>query len=447
MNFAKKLTVIAGVVVLFNLSLLCAAEDPVFIRGTRVLGMGGAFTAISDDQNAMFFNPAGLTQRQAGQFTMFEVQTTISEDTMNFYQFYQDNQDKLKDFENLSNTDKADLITKINDTVTKYKTRIRLSFPEPSYVSGPGFISWGAGIFDQADIGFKMNRGVLFPTIDIWGNVDVVCAVPLAHRFDTVPYIPGTLSVGITPKFIDRGKIAEYGKSILEFSDFSPIIQQGQGYGLDFGALYQPTGRWNAGVTVNDIGGTPISYASVDTTKDKVETKIDATTGVIMPRLNVGAAYVPSKICYWPGKSFSTKDRLVFAADVDDMVNDKEPLTDESVWKKVHLGAEFRFYTLSLRGGYNSGYPSFGVGFGIPYIGLNIDYAYWADELGRFAGQQPEWNHQINLSMKWGGMCGRAYGSDIKQKCETKEKTTDKPIAPKASSPTETPKTSEPTTK
>jgi hypothetical protein len=412
--FAKRIYVVIAGLMVFASGLAYSAESPIFIRGTRVLGMGGAFTAISDDQNAMFFNPAGLTQRQGGQFTLFELQATISEDTMNFYQFYQDNEDKLKDFEKLNNTDKANLITEINRTITKYKTRVRVGFPNASYVSGPGFISWGAGVFDQVDLGFRIRQGLIVPTIDLWGNVDVVCAVPLAHRFDAVPYIPGKLSVGLTPKLIYRGNIAEYGKSILEFSDFNPVIQMGEGYGFDFGALYQPTDRWNAGLTVNDFGSTAISYASVETTKDGITTVKEASTGVIMPRWNLGTAYVPSKICYWPGRSFSTKDRLVLAADVVDLLNDKEPLTSESVWKKMHLGAEFRFYTLSLRTGFNSGYPSFGFGFGIPYVGLNVDYAYWADEMGLFAGQQPEWNHQLNLSLKWGGMNGRAYGSDVK---------------------------------
>src|SRR3990170_3935872 len=33
---------------------------PLFYQGVRPLGMGGAFTAVADDENAMFYNPAGL---------------------------------------------------------------------------------------------------------------------------------------------------------------------------------------------------------------------------------------------------------------------------------------------------------------------------------------------------------------------------------------------------
>src|SRR3989339_1270745 len=251
----RRFFVVAVSFMLFSV-IVSASETAVFIRGTRALGMGGSFTAISDDQNAFFFNPAGLTQRQGGQFTLFELPVTITEDALKFYQFYQDNEDKMSDFEELDPTEKADLVSEINNTVTRYKTRVRLGFPNVSYLSGPGFISWGLGVFDQADIGFQIKQGIIIPNIDFWGNLDVVAALPLAHRFDSVPYIPGKMSVGITPKLINRGKIAEYNKSILEFSDFSPLIQMGQGYGFDLGTLYQPNERWNAADTVNDFGGT-----------------------------------------------------------------------------------------------------------------------------------------------------------------------------------------------
>ncbi|HSH68317.1 MAG TPA: hypothetical protein VK997_00265, partial [Deferrisomatales bacterium] len=37
-----------------------AAELPSYFEGVRPLGMGGAFTAVADDENALFYNPAGL---------------------------------------------------------------------------------------------------------------------------------------------------------------------------------------------------------------------------------------------------------------------------------------------------------------------------------------------------------------------------------------------------
>ena len=45
-----------------------AKELPAFYEGVRPLGMGGAFTAIADDNNAIFYNPAGLNRLETWSF-------------------------------------------------------------------------------------------------------------------------------------------------------------------------------------------------------------------------------------------------------------------------------------------------------------------------------------------------------------------------------------------
>ncbi len=41
-------------------SVLSAYEIPFIMKGVRPMGMGGAFTAVADDQNSLFYNTAGL---------------------------------------------------------------------------------------------------------------------------------------------------------------------------------------------------------------------------------------------------------------------------------------------------------------------------------------------------------------------------------------------------
>jgi hypothetical protein len=253
-----------------------------------------------------------------------------------------------------------------------------------------------------------------------------MASLPLAHRFDKLPYIPGKISVGTTLKYINRARIAEYNKSVLEFENFSPQVQLGKGFGFDLGTMYQPTDRWNVGLQITDVGGTSLKFDAVNAEK---EGQLDRAsfTGMIPTQWNVGAAYIPSKIVYWPGKSINTLDRLVFAADVRDFASTDERLFDATFWKKLHMGAEFRYGPVSLRGGFNSGYPSFGAGVRIPYLGLKADYAYWGEELGRYAGQIPSWNHQVTLALSWGDSRGRAFGKDtIKKDAAAVKKTADK---------------------
>ena len=54
--------------VLFFLSQIFAQYDQVFV-GSRPLSMGGAFSAVADDANAIVWNPAGLPGLRRTEFT------------------------------------------------------------------------------------------------------------------------------------------------------------------------------------------------------------------------------------------------------------------------------------------------------------------------------------------------------------------------------------------
>lgn len=410
-------------VIVLSVSIgFCANEPQVFIRGIRPLGMGGAFVALADDQNAIFYNPAGLTQRVGGQFTLFELPLNISEDAFKFSSFFNDNKDKLEKFDTLSPIQQIDLLNKINGEVISYQPKLKFGLPNTCYITKTSLLSWGFGVFDQIELGFQFNRSLIIPNLSFWGNGDIIMAVPLAYRFDFIPLMPGKISAGAVLKYIQRGRISELNRSVLEFENFDPKLQWGKGFGFDLGALYQPTERWNIGLQITDFGGTNLSFEEVKSSKAGVEDK-KAFTGMIPVQYNAGTAYVPEKIYYWPGRYINTADRIMFALDIRDFASSDEPVYEATLWKKIHMGAEFRFGPLSLRGGFNSGYPSIGAGVRIPYAGLKLDYAYWADELGRYAGQIPVWNHQINLALSWGDSKGRPYGiSSSSEKDETSKK-------------------------
>ncbi|MGA2090264.1 MAG: conjugal transfer protein TraF [Endomicrobiales bacterium] len=418
MKSLKRCIYLSLVATLFA-ATLHADEPQVFIRGIRPLGMGGAFVAISDDQNAIFYNPAGLTQRQGSEFIAFELPISISQDVLNFYDFYNDNQNTLQNFSNLSQNQQVSLLNEINDKITTYKPEIRFGFPNTCYLSGNQAITWGIGVFDQAQIGFQFNRSLIVPSLSMYGDVDGILAVPLAHRFDVLPVLPGSMSLGVTLKAIQRYSVNELNESVLEFQNFSPQLQTGQGFGADAGALYQPNSRWNIGVQVTDVGGTTIKYAA-QTASQQGQVNQPAYTSMISPEWNTGVAYIPSKIMYWPGKYISSQDRLILAFDLRDVADyaGDSPLFAATGWVKVHMGAELRLGPLSLRGGYNSGYPTYGFGLRIPYLGLRVDYANWADEMGLFAGQIPQWNQQITIALSWGDAKGRPYGNDVKPRDE-----------------------------
>ncbi len=242
----KRLSLIAGLL-LFTGSALVAEERPTRIRGARALGMGDAFTAVADDQNIFFYNPAGSTQRTGSLVTLFDLPITINQDAMDAFDFIDANQDKLEDFDALPAAEQAALINEISGTVSKLDPRIGLGFPNSGYVSGPigsGW-HWGSGVFGQVEGGFRINAS-LIPYIDYDVNVDAVVPVNIAKRWDEVWLVPGKLCAGVNLKFLRRGQIKGSRVSFLQLEDYeSPPVQVGRAFGVDAGLLYQPNPRLN----------------------------------------------------------------------------------------------------------------------------------------------------------------------------------------------------------
>ena len=61
-------------------------QNPFLYQGTIPLGMGGAFTAVADDENAVFYNPAGLDNIQTSSFKLINITADMTyPDFLNMY--------------------------------------------------------------------------------------------------------------------------------------------------------------------------------------------------------------------------------------------------------------------------------------------------------------------------------------------------------------------------
>jgi hypothetical protein len=383
-----------------------AAERPVAVRGIRPLGMGDAFTAIADDQNVFFYNPAGSVQRTKGLVTILELPATIGTDLMDAYDYISDNEDKLTKFNELSAQEQANLINEIDRTITKLNPSFGVGGPNSNYVSGPigdGY-HWGFGVFGQAQGSFRLNTGIV-PNLDYDVNWDIVPMGNVSKRWENVWRVPGKIGVGANLKYIQRSQIKDERVSFLQLEDFeSPPLQAGRGFGMDLGVLYQPNDRWTTGLAINDFLGTSLDFDSVSA--EKGFSAKPSRTGTIKPRVNVGAAWTPSRLTFWPGRGLSTGHRLVLAADLKDVANSDSPVlfdgavVPDQFWAHLHLGAEYRWWFTRLRVGANQGYPTFGLGFDLPLV--KLDYAYYSDELTQFAGGLQQSNHMLTLAVRFG---------------------------------------------
>lgn len=399
-----------------------AAEAPAMIRGTRALGMGDALTAIADDQNVFFYNPAGSVQRTGSMVNFLDVSLTASKDAIDFYQFINDNETALKNFDNLSTADQIALVDKIQTEMVPLRPTFGVTAPNVSYLSGPlwGGLHWGAGFFGQMSGRLGFNPIVLTPTLYYDVNVDAIPTGNLALKIKRLPFLPGSLGVGANAKWIRRGRISETAVETFALDNYeAPPAQMGNGFGLDFGTLYQPTPRWNVAVSVSDFGGTKIDYDAVSA--EKGFDARPAHTEQIDARWNTGVAWTPSRIGL-ASFGIPLHDRLVLAADVRDFANaDSKIFSDghlaDTAGTHFHLGAEYRLSFLRLRTGANQGYFTGGIGIDWPM--LKLDYAYYADELSLFAGSSRHPAHRISVTFGFGS--GKTESRErIKQSYPTK---------------------------
>jgi hypothetical protein len=390
-----------------------AAEAPAMIRGTRALGMGDALTALADDQNVFFYNPAGSVQRTGSMVNFLDVSLTASKDAIDFYSFLNDNEDALKNFDNLSSDDQVALIDKIQKEMLPLKPTFGVTAPNVSYLSGPlfGRVHWGAGFFGQVSGRMGFNPIVVTPTLYYDINVDAIPTGNLSVKLKQLPLIPGSLGVGANVKWIRRGRVSETAVETFAMDNYeAPPAQIGNGFGMDFGTLYQPTPRWNVAVSVSDFGGTTIKYDALS-----AENGFDAQPAhseEIKARWNTGVAWTPGRIG-WESFGIPLHDRLVLAADVRDFANKEDKIfadggLADTAGTHFHLGAEYRWWFLRLRTGANQGYFTGGVGIDWPM--LKLDYAYYADELSPFAGTSRHPAHRVSFTFGFGS--GRTEGRE-----------------------------------
>jgi hypothetical protein len=401
--FKSKKIVSLIMLMLFSSSVLYASgERPFILRDIRALGMGGAQVGLCDDQNAFFYNPSGITKRKHSMFTVMQMRASLTDDTLDFMDWYDANKDSLDNFDKLSQADQEKITNEIVDKINKYKTRITFGFPNINFISGPigkdKNTFFGLGLFDQLDIGFKINSGILAPNIDIHGNADLAGMFLFARK---LPWY--NLSAGLNLKYLSRVSLEENRMSIMAFDGFDPLPQPGHGYGADFGASWDARKDTCVGMSITDLFGTKIKYNRVEDTRKEDNGKStlfvkDARTGIISPRLNVGVTYKPLKkmvkILFMPD--------VTFALDFQDITNrdGDHSFSVPELFKNSHMGVELMWKFLALRGGFNQGYPTVGVG--VSVWSLKLDYAYYTDEKAMFAGYDPESNHIVSVSWRFG---------------------------------------------
>jgi outer membrane protein OmpA-like peptidoglycan-associated protein len=341
--------------------------DRIFVPGIRVDGMGGAFVAVADDDNALFYNPAGLASLVRWQFTFPHLLVGTDIRSFDQTQFWMQHYNEFSQFPAVS-PEVADMAT---------HTRIHYLTEGAMKYVGPNF---GFGIWLNTDE-LLTTQAVLVPeaTWDI--RARLVENLSFGWGWDIPQF--GWLAAGLAFKATQRG-VSQETKNVLEFPGLSGLDYDIEwGGGVDLGLQYKPTSELSFAIVAADL------YTRI---MEEVQP----------PNLKIGFAYRPHWLNF---EDLST----IFAFDVvelnwqgDNEFKNSPQNAAQINLAKVRVGLEFWLSQLvALRGGLSQGYPTAGFGLTTPF--MNLQWAYFGRELGTYPGQNPEWNQRIQVDWHIGG--------------------------------------------
>jgi|GEM_PF-1668211 len=361
--------------------VFAGSPNPPFVPGIRPLGMGGAFLAVADDTNVLFYNPAGLGRIDYTYVSILDQRFETSQDVIDLAKWFLDNQDRL--FEKHTDTQGSDnqMQNLTTDDINRL-TSIRAKFRYDMNIFSLVMHNIGAGLYAYANVDVGIRQMGLFD-MRLDGTLDSDIILPVSYGreidvqamndfFDT--YLAGgRLYAGGTVKVFQRRNFDEQ-LSLFEMFDYKlsdekiDELKSGKlGFGVDIGTLYHvPQLHSNFAIVVRDL------YTHVDN---------DTVKG------NLGFGYA-----YRPTWRLGPVSDILFAADING-INDG----NLTLFNKLHLGAEaWIIGVFGLRIGAYQGYPTFGVS-----IARVLQYANYSVEKGHYPGQIEERRHTVSLGINF----------------------------------------------
>lgn len=293
--------------------------SPATALGARPRAMGSAFIAVSDDENAVFTNPAGLSQ----------IDKSVVQAGANVA------------FRDEYRTDHFAYAGKIYQSTGKEKLTLE-DYLEADYElkTKPEKVanySWGLGFLkEERSLKLNADRGIVPPTDD-----DIFTAIaafstrfPIAERLTRRPELYG----GMALKFVDLNR---------EIPSLRTKSRQNT-FDVDFDLFYRANPRLNIGLVLGSV----VSARSGSTLGTRSNSFVT----------NLGGAY-----------TLGAKRETIFAVDVMNIFN-----ADRAIDQRLRLGVERQFLDndFALRLGSDGGVLT--LGFGVEFFDdFKLDYSYF----------------------------------------------------------------------
>jgi len=356
-------------------------------QGIRNLGMGNTGIGLSFDENALFYNPAGLVgvdKILVGLPFLLEV----SEDSVSI----------VKDLYDLSkqsgSTKTADVVELLMGKRVHFRHLIDLNVIIPLGLEQQfgDLMTFGAagGYETQFDLGVRNPVSV---EIDFGFRHDRFSNLGFA-----MPVARGRWLVGAGVETVERCDIpltkATIGK-ILSNTDLSSStggceltnLKRAQTFNFGFQRRLETASAMKMiwGMSAYNVGG--LKFKRSDNETNPSDQNLELNTG-----LSWQPHWGPVRMLY----AIDLRDLTLKHA--DDTYCQSNKGTD-CIWKRLHIGTEFGFFpidsgasTFAVRAGFNQGYFTYGFEFN-PFIFfrfLNIQAAVYKTETGEKIGDRPD---------------------------------------------------------
>lgn len=332
-----------------------ASSEPLY-RGARAQGLGGAFTGVADDDQALYYNPAGLAGSKGYSFTLGAGNLEASSDLLANYASF------MESFSNAS-------VQSINTLIGKNV------FARTQVSAAAVFPGFGLGAIYDLQLAIRLKNKAL-PQGALGYQTTYGFQGGFGSRVFKFKRKKGEIRFGIAGKALWRsgGYISPTLTQLLTANTkaiLGNLAPWGLGYGVDAGvqAVYHFKKRLSvtAAFVGTDLGG------------------LTFTSGADMQRMNLTAGFA---------LNYKTSDMSLTLA------YDYNHLLDNIDWvEKSHLGVEFVFPALSLfmsmRG------LSFSYGIGLDLFFVKIYGISYIEDLSIVHNVDPEQRYLVHAAVKF----------------------------------------------